>query len=65
VPGKVLARQLAGVERQKTLLDVDVRVDVTDGVLTINSSRVLKTDVRAENGVIHVIDRVLLPEAWE
>lgn len=38
-----------------------VKVNVNHSRITINSSRVIKADVRASNGIIHVIDKVLLP----
>ena len=36
-------------------------VEVTDGGVTVDNSKVIKTDVAASNGVIHVIDTVVLP----
>lgn len=61
LPGAVTSGALAG----KTLAPVTVQgqilaVDGRDGV-KINNARVVTADVRASNGVIHVIDRVLLP----
>ncbi|MEO1330704.1 MAG: fasciclin domain-containing protein [Pseudomonadota bacterium] len=61
VPGRVTAGQLAG---QQTTADTvegrAVAIDGTDGV-TVNSSTVIAADVMATNGVIHVIDSVLMP----
>jgi uncharacterized surface protein with fasciclin (FAS1) repeats len=37
-------------------------VKVADGVVTVDKAKVVKTDVAASNGVIHVIDTVLIPK---
>ncbi|MHC5109582.1 MAG: fasciclin domain-containing protein [Planctomycetota bacterium] len=60
VAGKVLASDVVRLSQAKTLQGQDVRIDTSSGV-RINESRVVKTDVFADNGVIHVIDSVLLP----
>jgi uncharacterized surface protein with fasciclin (FAS1) repeats len=46
-----------------TLAKSDVTVKVTDGKVFINSSEVTTADVKASNGVIHIIDTVLIPES--
>jgi uncharacterized surface protein with fasciclin (FAS1) repeats len=63
VSGRVPARQVAGLESARTLSGSDVTISVADGQLRVNQSRVIKTDVAAGNGIIHVIDTVLLPPA--
>ncbi len=60
VPGKVLARDVAGLKTAKTAQGGDIRVDASHGV-KINNARVTQADIEASNGVIHVIDTVLLP----
>jgi uncharacterized surface protein with fasciclin (FAS1) repeats len=63
VPGKVLAKDLAGkVQNVKTVNGASVRVNGTKGV-RVNASKVTKADIETSNGVIHVIDTVLLPPA--
>jgi uncharacterized surface protein with fasciclin (FAS1) repeats len=63
VEGAVFAADLAGrTSRPRTLAGARVSVDGRQGV-SVNSARVVTADVRADNGVIHVIDRVLLPPA--
>jgi transforming growth factor-beta-induced protein len=61
VAAKLPAKVLAATEGIRMLQGEKVRVGFRDGRLTINDSGVLKTDVTADNGVIHVIDAVLMP----
>jgi uncharacterized surface protein with fasciclin (FAS1) repeats len=60
VAGKVMASDVVKLDEAKTLQGQVVRIDTSSGV-KINGARVVKTDVAAGNGVIHVIDEVLLP----
>ena len=59
--GKVTAKQAVAAGKATTLQGGTVTVDIADGRLTINQATVTKTDVAADNGIIHVIDRVLMP----
>jgi len=61
VPGRVYARDAVGAQRAATLQGGDVRVDIDNGRLMINDATVVNTDIEASNGVIHVIDTVILP----
>lgn len=61
VPGKVMSSDLAGKQIEvKTVEGSNVMIDGTDGV-HVNDAKVVKADVPASNGVIHVIDTVLMP----
>jgi len=60
VPEKVLAIQLKHSNRLKTTFGEDLIITNT-GELRIEGARLLQTDIQARNGVIHVIDRLLLP----
>jgi len=63
VPGKVPASAVAGkVTDAKTVNGATINVNGTNGV-KVNNATVVKADVMASNGVIHVIDTVLLPPA--
>jgi uncharacterized surface protein with fasciclin (FAS1) repeats len=62
VPGKVLAADVKTMEA-KTAQGQSVKLKVTEGGVTVDNAKVVKTDLLAENGVIHVIDRVILPNS--
>jgi uncharacterized surface protein with fasciclin (FAS1) repeats len=61
--GKLTARKVVKRKSIRTLNGARVKVRVTKKGVRVNSARVTKTDIRASNGVIHVIDSVLLPPA--
>ena len=61
IPGKVMAGDIAGKKLNvKTVQGSEVSVDAMYGV-QINDSKVVSADIAASNGVIHIIDKVLLP----
>ena len=61
VAGKVMASDVVGLSSATTVNGKDVHIRVKDGAVYINKSKVIATDIEASNGVIHVIDSVLLP----
>lgn len=62
VKGRVPASKVVTLKSAKTLEGASVKIAVKGGKVYLNgSTRVTKTDVKASNGIIHVIDRVLLP----
>jgi len=61
VDGKVMAADVVELSEAETLLGENVSITVEDGKVMINESQVIITDIEASNGVIHVIDAVLLP----
>lgn len=62
VSGKVMAKDVVKVSSAPTVQGQDVQVKVKDGKVMINNATVIKADIECKNGVIHVIDTVLLPE---
>jgi uncharacterized surface protein with fasciclin (FAS1) repeats len=62
VPGRITSAEIMGDSEQKTVEGSTLEIAVNGGV-TVNDATVIKADVEAENGVIHVIDRVLIPAA--
>jgi uncharacterized surface protein with fasciclin (FAS1) repeats len=63
VAGKVMAADVAKLTEAKTVNGKTLRVKVHGGNVMINDATVTATDVAASNGVIHVIDSVVLPAA--
>ncbi len=61
VPGKVMAADVVKLSKAKTVEGSDVKVSVKDGAVYINNAKVVKADIVCKNGVIHVIDNVILP----
>ena len=63
VAGKVMAADVAKLKEVKTVNGAMVAVKVVGGNVMINNAKVTTADIEASNGVIHVIDTVLLPPA--
>ncbi len=61
VPGKVTAAEVAKMRSVKTVEGQSIRIDTGSGVM-VDNARVVKTDIMASNGVIHVIDTVIMPK---
>ena len=62
VPGRITSAQMTPDSEQKTVEGGVLTIGVNGGV-TVNDAAVIQADVEADNGVIHVIDRVLIPAA--
>jgi uncharacterized surface protein with fasciclin (FAS1) repeats len=60
VAGKVMAADVAGIKSAKTVQGQSLAIDTANGV-KVGNAKVVKADIVASNGVIHVIDTVLLP----
>jgi uncharacterized surface protein with fasciclin (FAS1) repeats len=62
VPGKVMAADVVKLEKAKTAQGGEVMIEATDKGVMINDAKVVKADIECGNGVIHVIDSVLMPK---
>jgi uncharacterized surface protein with fasciclin (FAS1) repeats len=66
VPGKVMAADVVKLKTAKTVQGQDVKIDASKWHLhknvKINDANVIKADIVTDNGVIHVIDKVILPK---
>ena len=65
VPGTVLAKDVVKLNGKtaKTALGASAKITVKDGKVMVDQAHVVKTDIVCTNGVIHVIDSVILPPA--
>lgn len=61
VPGKVMASDVVKVSDAKTVNGKSVAIKVSDGTVMVDGAKVIATDIETSNGVIHVIDSVILP----
>ncbi|GAA6200628.1 fasciclin domain-containing protein [Aquicoccus sp. SU-CL01552] len=61
VPGKVMSTDLSDNMMAPTVQGGDLTI-MTEGGVTVNGAKVISADVMASNGVIHVIDQVILPK---
>ncbi|BAY23501.1 beta-Ig-H3/fasciclin [Calothrix sp. NIES-2100] len=61
VSGKVLAADVVNLDSAPTVEGSSVQIDASNGGVKINDANVVTPDVEADNGVIHVIDTVLIP----
>ncbi|MEO0393851.1 MAG: fasciclin domain-containing protein [Pseudomonadota bacterium] len=62
VSGKVKAEQVVDLDTATTVQGQAVDIAVTDAGVMVDNAKVIQTDIMATNGVIHVIDTVILPE---
>ncbi|MCB0748228.1 MAG: fasciclin domain-containing protein [Ignavibacteriales bacterium] len=63
VSGNVSSSEVVKLDAATTIAKSDVSINVKDGKVFINDSQVTTADVMASNGVIHIIDTVLIPES--
>ena len=61
LPGKVMASDVAKLDRAKTVQGQSVTIQKNGGV-KVDNAKVTTTDIQASNGIIHVIDAVILPK---
>ena len=63
VAGRVPSSQVVMLKSAKTLNGKSVRIHTAGGKVFVNNAKVIKADISASNGVIHVVNRVLIPPA--
>ena len=63
VAGRVPSSQVVMLKSAKTLNGKSVRIHTAGGKVFVNNAKVTRTDINASNGVIHVVNRVLIPPA--
>ena len=62
VPGKIMAKDVVSLTSAKTVNGQSLTISTQNGAVMVDKARVVKTDIAASNGVIHVIDTVILPQ---
>jgi uncharacterized surface protein with fasciclin (FAS1) repeats len=62
VPGNVMSRDVVKLTSAKTAAGSTIKINATGKGVMVNDAHVVKADIVASNGVIHVIDKVMLPE---
>lgn len=62
VPGKVMATDVVGMDSAATVQGQSIDISTVDGTVMVDDAKVVQTDIEASNGVIHVIDSVIMPE---
>ncbi|MGR5346147.1 fasciclin domain-containing protein [Vibrio mediterranei] len=62
VSGKVMAADVMGLDKATTVQGQDIMISQQDGNVMVDGAAVVATDVMASNGVIHVIDAVIIPK---
>ena len=62
VAGKVSSSEVVNLVSAKTVNGQEIKISFSDGKVMVDAANVTKTDILASNGIIHVIDSVILPE---
>ena len=62
VAGKTMAADVVKMHSAKAVSGDTITIAANGGTVTVDSAKVVKTDIVASNGVIHVIDSVILPK---
>lgn len=62
VPGKVMAKDVVGIDSAKTVNGESLSITQKGGAVMVGDAKVIQTDILCSNGVIHVIDTVVIPQ---
>jgi len=62
VPGRVMAADVTKLSSAKTVNGQSLSIRIQDGTVMVDNAKVVTTDIVASNGVIHIIDAVILPK---
>jgi uncharacterized surface protein with fasciclin (FAS1) repeats len=62
VPGKIMAADVVKLDSAKTVQGQKVQINASGNGVMVDNANVVKTDIETSNGVIHVIDSVILPQ---
>jgi len=62
VPGKIMAKDVVKLNDAKTVNGKEIKIMTEGGKVMVDNANVVKTDIACSNGIIHVIDSVILPQ---
>ena len=62
VPGKIMAADVGKLESARTVQGQSIAIKTKNGSVMVDNAKVTKPDITASNGVIHLVDAVILPE---
>ncbi|WP_240612814.1 fasciclin domain-containing protein [Alteromonas flava] len=63
VPGEIYAKEVVNLSKANSLQGDSIDIAVSMGTVTVDGAKVIQTDIKGSNGVIHVIDNVILPNS--
>ncbi|KPJ92485.1 MAG: hypothetical protein AMS18_07295 [Gemmatimonas sp. SG8_17] len=63
VPGRVMAKDVVGLSSAATVQGQSLTISVVNGTPMVDNAKITQTDINASNGVIHVIDSVMIPSS--
>ena len=63
LPGKLMAADVVKLTKSKTAQGTEVVIKASGETVTVNGSKIVKTDIECVNGVIHVVDTVIMPQS--
>ena len=63
VPGSVTSEQVVKLQDAKTVNGQSIKISAMHGNVMVDNAKVVKADIKASNGVIHVIDSVMMPKS--
>jgi uncharacterized surface protein with fasciclin (FAS1) repeats len=63
VPGRITSSEVVKLKTAKAVSGDSIEIAANGGTVTVDNARVVKADIAASNGVIHVIDSVILPDS--
>lgn len=62
ISGKVMSNEVGKLSSAKTVNGQELKINTSGGAVMVNDAHVVKTDIAASNGAIHVVDAVILPD---
>jgi len=61
ISGEYTSAELLEGKKAKTVQGNEIKVNISDNTLKVNGAKIMKADIKATNGIVHVVDQVILP----